>query len=187
MQQELLRFFAESIRQSCERRQMSLSPSTQEYLVSVLEKYVSADSLLVEFEQNGEMVRGFEPLTSKIQRASLLPEELKTIGEDCLFFVGVFYGFVRKDGEAHVGYYCDIGSNAYIRYSATRRGKDSALFREVAGKFPDIGRILGDTRLEGLTEEQLYNLVVLYDQTKDQRYADLLRAKGIFVGNKLDS
>lgn len=186
MQQELPRFFAESIQKSCERRRMILSSSTQAYLVSVLEKYVPLDSLLAEFEHNGEIVRGFEPLTFRIQRVSH-PEELRDIGEQCLFFVGFCYSFVRKEGKAHVNYYCDIGSSAYIRYCAFQRGKGFALFREVAEKFPDIGRVLGDTHLEGLTEEQLYNLVILYDQTKDQCYADLLRAKGIFVGNKLDS
>lgn len=183
--QELERFLTETIHHSCERRRLFLSLPTQEYVVALLEGFIKTESLITEFELNGEHMRGFEPITFKMQRAAADPKELKSVGDHCLIFVGVFYGFVQKHGDGHTQYYCETGRAAYDGYGAYQLRRnlqtEGYLFREIANKFPDVGKIIGDIELENISEEGLYRLLGLYETTKDKRYAEMLRAKGIFV------
>ncbi|HLC22620.1 MAG TPA: hypothetical protein VJJ79_02505 [Candidatus Nanoarchaeia archaeon] len=183
--QELERFLTETIHHSCERRKLSISLPTREYVVTLLEGIIKTDSLVTEFEWNREHMRGFEPITFKMQRAAADPKELKSVGDHCLIFVGFFYGFVQKQGDGQAKYYCETGQTAYAQYGAYQLHRNlqtqGFLFREMAKKFIDVGKIIGDIELENMDEKKLYRLLALYEATKDERYAEMLRTSGIFL------
>ncbi|MBU1111619.1 MAG: hypothetical protein ABH824_00590 [Nanoarchaeota archaeon] len=136
------------------------------YLTQMLAEFVRSESLFSEYRFEHVSGYGLEPITFQVQRVSVeRPYSLRELGDHCLFLVGYFYDFIRAWGNDNVNYHCSVGASSYNRYGSLFRNEPqiSNLFSEMALRFSDLGKVIGDLRLsEFNNDKKLFKLLERY-------------------------
>ena len=177
-------FFHEHVNESVERRKISLSDYGRIYLANMLTDYAASDKLFRAYEFEKIKGEGLVPITlqylSSFNSSNFQKRvKLKELADDCLFLVGYFYDFIRKDGKEQVKYHYYLGTTAYQslgNLTAARERNMSALFFELSDKFIDLSLIIGDMHIPSLKGEKLFETYKKWERTKDSRYLSLLTA-----------
>src|SRR3989344_123576 len=178
VREDLLSVLEQEVEQAIGRHKLALTPPAQQYLVEMLERFAENFGLHKDV--------WLTPVTFQYQRIN---DELnlaqrmqlqRDLGDHCLFLVGYFYDFVRKQGEGQVRYHAQIGSAAY-----QQTGKSPLV--EIGQKFSELYLIIGDLHLPSIKGKRLIEVYERWEETKDWYYASLLMGKGIvprsFKGN----
>ncbi|MEK6900206.1 MAG: hypothetical protein AABX05_03720 [Nanoarchaeota archaeon] len=176
-QEGLKDFLKESIDHSLARHKVDLSALAQEHVVAMLKEFSESEHLFVRSE-SGSARNVLEPITFQYQQiheqASFLArlEKQQQLGDHCLFLVGYFYDFVRRDGKSMIRYHARIGASAYEKTGIPP-------FTEMAKKFSDLCFVISDLHLPQLDEEGLMQVYNRWIITGDKYYKSLLTGKGI--------
>jgi len=186
--QELSHMVSEGV----ERRHLSVSPEAQAYVVGVLVSLTLADDIFTAREKpsvDGDTGRYIKPFTFQLQEAADRPYLFKGVGDRCLFVLGFAYDAIRMTGAPQVKFHSAVGRTAYGRYAhvvaqyqdhLVHSGRADPLFTELADSFDGLAAVVGDLHLKRLDDDQvLLDYYNRFRDTGDQRYAGLLKAKGI--------
>jgi hypothetical protein len=168
--------FHDLVRAAMAAQHVESSETTEFYLVQLLETFARPpeDDLLD------------RPLGLAYLEAFHLPApqrygKLKRVADTALFITGVFVDSLERS-LVGPGYYTALGRNAYARLSAqpSRTGL-AALFRELAGRFPEFVRVLTEISAQEFfrREQDTLRLYKRWFHTRGQREADLLVRRGI--------
>src|SRR3989344_6491499 len=178
LQEDLTSFLNQSIERAIERHKLELPPPAQQYLVEMLERFAEHFSLHKDLWLTPVTFQ-YQRINDELNRAQRMQLQ-RDLGDHCLFLVGYFYDFVRKQGEGQVRYHAQIGSAAY-----QQTGKIPYL--ELGEKFSELYLIIGDLHLPSIKGKRLIEVYERWEETKDWYYASLLMGKGIvprsFKGN----
>jgi hypothetical protein len=165
------------VRDAMTALQVESSETTEHYLVQLLEAFARP-------------ARGTNlldpPLAIDYLEAFHLPasqryEKLKRVADTALFITGVFVDSLERS-VVGPDYYAALGRNAYARLSAQPpRAGLATLFRELAGRFPDFVRVLGEISAQDLfrREQDTLRLYRRWLHTRGPRETDLLVRRGL--------
>jgi hypothetical protein len=124
---------------------------------------------------------GLEYLETFHLPASKRYETLKRVADTALFVTGVFIESLERS-LVGPGYYAALGRHAYARLSAqSSRTALAALFRELAGRFPEFVRVLTQISAHEIfrRDEDTVRVYKRWLHTRGQREADVLVRRGI--------
>ena len=162
-------FFSKTLELALARHGLEVSVSAHDYL----------SRMLAHFSEHFILEQGWmQPITIQYQQVIEQTKKLqrqqssRELGDHCLFLVGYFYDFVRRNGKGQVQYHADIGSSAY-----QQAGREP--YEELAKKFSDLYVVIGDLHLPQLDEQKTLEIYERWEKTKDRYYASLLLGKGI--------
>lgn len=177
--------FSDSLYHSVQSRNLDISSWAQEYVAGMLAVFVrSANLFESSLNKKGSLEHSIRPLALSYQEAQN-SEDLRRIGDKCLFLTGFLYDFVRRQGMPQVRYYGDVGSSAYIdfAYSIDKEHRDAKpLYFELARKFWDLSEIIHETRCaESYSSRTLFDILFKYTQERDPRHYDILLKCGFIV------
>jgi hypothetical protein len=172
----LTALFRDLVRSAMAVQQVRSSETTEFYLVQLLEGFARP--------ARGNLLD--PPLAVDYLEAFNLPavkryEKLKRVADTALFITGIFMESLER-GLVGPDYYTALGRNAYARLSAqSQRGPLSALFDELAGRFPEFVRVLTEISAQELfrREQDTLRLYKRWLHTRGRREADLLVRRGI--------
>lgn len=119
-----------------ERAHIHLSTDLESYLVFLLMRYTSHPELAAS-------VLGLEYLEGIQLRAS--PEQLKSVGDKCLLFAGLFPEHAHRR-RVDLQYYVQLGQSAFEVLSQERSCPIASLYTHLAAAFPELKLVLSHTR-----------------------------------------
>lgn len=161
-------FFTEIIGRAFDRHQAEVSKPARNYLVEMLQQFFYAplahdEPVTFQYQKNLEE-------TNRLRQQ----QQQRELGDHCLFLVGYFYDFVRREGLSNVHYYAQIGSAAY-------REAGRHPFTEMSREFETLYLVIGDLHLPELDNEK--KVMEIYERWLktggDKYYESLLLGKGI--------
>ena len=170
VREDLLSELEQDVEQAIGRHKLTLTPPAQQYLVEMLERFAENFGLYKDAWLTPVTFQ-YQRLNDELSRAQRMQLQ-QNLGDHCLFLVGYFYDFIRKQGEGQVRYHAQIGSAAY-----QRMGRNPYL--ELAQKFDNLYLIIGDLHLPQLDEKRTVEIYQRWEETRDRYYASLLAGKGI--------
>ncbi len=172
----LTEFFHDLVRAAMAAQRVASSEDTEFYLVQLLAAFARPD--------RGDLLD--PPLAIDYLEAAHLPPpqrygKLRRVGDTALFVSGVFVDSLDR-GAVGPDYYASLGRNAYAQLSAaSKREAASAPFEELADRFPEFVRVLGEISDQELFRRQ-QDTLRLYSRwlrTRGQREANLLVRRGL--------
>jgi hypothetical protein len=179
---ELRNFFFESLTDSFERRDMHTKGEVTVYLVGLLERFIDRDVLFSE--------GSLEPITFQRYHAQIEPvsleknNQLKSLGDHCLFLTGYFYDFIAKNGQDQVDYHYNVGASAYSELSNLANQR-TEIYCSLSDRFPDYCECIGDIRLHSLSDSKIIEDALNgWLSTGDQKYFNLLATRGLLIGGE---
>jgi hypothetical protein len=169
-------FFYDLVRAAMTAQQVESSETSESYLVGLLEAFARPG--------RGDLLD--PPLALDYLAAAHLPasqryEKLKRVADTALFVTGVFVDSLERSAVGP-DYYAALGRNAYAQLSAQpTRATLTALFGELARRFPDFARVLTEISAQELfrRDEDTLRLYKRWLHTRGRREADLLVRRGI--------
>lgn len=178
-------FIADAVK----NHQFDISPVTQYYLASMLNRFVRSENL---FQRTSlDSPRFLEPITFRYLQMENTTEmqnlQLQRLADECLFLVGFCYEFIEKEGAAAVNYHCNVGSSAYQRYGTRVKQMYpvGTVYEELAARFRDLSTVIWDLRLQQkYTPQQIRDVYLKYEHNPDFRYSAVLIAQGILPNSK---
>ena len=179
--------FREIIDRSAKRRFKEVSLATKDYLVRMLTSFARPEKLFKKYQFGSVSGYGLEPITFQLanclesESTSIHASRLRDLGDHCLFLTGYLYDFVRKRGKSQVEYHYQVGSSAYLQLGQSSQNN---LFTELGNRFVNFSTLIGDLHLPQLEGKKLFDLYGQWLETKDERYASLLRAKNFTLTDK---
>ncbi len=108
-----------------------LSVDTESYLVFTLMRFVARGRLA-----KTSLALGY--LAGLLQRGSARRQGLRDVGDQCLLYTGLFPDHALR-GSVPVGYYVNLGRNAYHHLSGEPKGD---LFRQLSRSFVEMMDVL---------------------------------------------
>lgn len=180
--------FADSLRVAVQSRKLDISTWAQDYVANMLAIFVRSANLFEHsLTEKGSVEHHLPPIAiSYLETQS--PEDLRRLGDRCLFLTGFLYDFIRCDGMPQVRYYGDIGSSAYLDFARSlKKHRDAKpLYYELAQKFWDLSEVIQGLRTaESYSRKELSDTLFKYTQEQDPRHADILFKCG-FVMSKTE-
>ena len=174
-------FFREQLEKALEHQRVATSAFTEFYLVNLLAGCVSGDPLPPPEPGYDEM-----PLAVLLARALQGSRRertrlLRALGDSALFTSG-FFADSLQGGLVNLGYYRDLGGQAYLRL-ARDEGPEwgGSVFSELAARFGQFEDVLSEvaesSRLVG--DRSILALYERWAQTGSRRAAALLAERGI--------
>ena len=152
---KLEQHFSHQISHSLHVNGVRTLPSTNQYLTSMLIKFVDSEKLFVDRE----------PLLIELMKSQKQPGKLHDIGDRCLFLTGYFYDSLRRMGKGGI--------------SKTRESRE--LYDALSGLFHPLSVAIGDLHLPLIGEKDTIELYSKWVQTHDSRYKHTLKRLGIQV------
>jgi len=178
VQENLNSALERDVQQAVKRHGLVITPPAQQYLVEMLERFAKYFGLYKDTWLTPITLQ-YHHINDELNNAQRMQLQ-RDLGDHCLFLVGYFYDFVRKQGEGQVRYHAQIGSAAY-----QQTGKSPLV--EIGQKFSELYLIIGDLHLPSIKGKRLIEVYERWEETKDWYYASLLMGKGIvprsFKGN----
>jgi len=184
--QSPVEFFRELVESAMQRQQLAARELTSFYVVNLLTGFVHLDRSSTAGDDGALGVRFVKALQAAGVRQR---DELRQVGDLSLFMAGFFSDSLTRS-LVDVGYYMQLGENAYG--SLARQG-DAAfgdVFDELSGKFAAFVDVLGEVSERSALSSNT-DLLRLYEKwlrTRSRRSGELLVARGIVpdpcVGNR---
>lgn len=175
-------FFREQLEKALEHQRVATSAFTEFYLVNLLAGCVGGDPLPPPEPGYDEMplalllARALE--SSRRDRTRLL----RALGDSALFTSGFFADRLNR-GLVDLGYYRNLGGQAYLRLARDDSGFEwsGSVFSELATRFSQFADVLAEvaesSRLVG--DRSILALYERWVQTGSRRAAALLAERGI--------
>lgn len=184
----LQEYFRTSIDTAIAEQGVAIDPHAAHYVVNMMTLFSRSERL---YEDDGETY-GIRPLALMLAEAADAPsceqrtQTLRRIGDTALFLAGFFLDSL-DDKPVDVGYYMQMGENAYGSLSEETRGTFHGnafadVYRELARKFRVLIDVLNDVRDNTGGTRAAANLVRTYElwqKTGSPRAERILRDKGI--------
>jgi hypothetical protein len=177
-------YFHELLTSSLGKQRVKTKPETEFYLVNLLSRFISTDSLY-QRDENGNHRE--EPLALMIKQAleTLEPRAqsamFRHIGDVSLYVAGYFQDSLSRK-LVDVDYYIDVGGSAY-KHAANRVAEDHqrSVFAELASKFSSFVEVLADVseKTVNRSEQDLLRLYDTWLKTRSERAAKALQEAGI--------
>ncbi len=177
-------FFIEQVDRAFQMRKMETIPIARQYLVDLLEHYVSAQNLFDSEDPSGKVRRTTLAemyLTAQQAPTSQRVELLKKLGDTSLYVSG-FFGDSLKRKVVDLDYYMDMGAVAYHSLSGfVNDDQFSELYKEFGGRFVEFVDILTYISNESLvrSNEDLLRLYDRYILTGSKLAEEQLLEKGV--------
>lgn len=170
-------YFSEIVAEALEKRNVQTPPMASNYLVHLLESYVTTDSL----HFKGTLAELF--LKSFHAEKSLQMDLWKKLGDTSLYISGFFGDSLRRK-VIDIDYYVDIGGMAYANLaSQVSDDLQSQVFREFSSRFVEFVDVLTyisqNTMIQ--TNQDLLRLYERYIATGSELAKDQLVEKGILT------
>lgn len=168
--------FRELVQRALTAQRVATGETTEAYLVALLATFIRPERTdLLD-----------PPLAIDYLQAAHLPgwqryEKLKRVADTALFVTGLFVDSLER---SMVGpeYYTALGRGAYAQLSTSAaRGALSPLFGELADRFRDFVRVLGEIAAQDLFpgDENVLRLYRRWLLTRGGREADVLVRRGL--------
>lgn len=174
-------FFREQLEKALEHQRVATSTFTEFYLVNLLAGCVAGDPLPAPEPGYDEM-----PLAVLLARALQASRRertrlLRALGDSALFTSG-FFADSLQGRPVNLGYYRDLGGQAYLRLARDEGLEWSgSVFSELAARFGQFADVLSEvaesSRLVG--DRSILALYERWAQTGSRRAAALLAQRGI--------
>lgn len=171
----LTALFRDLVRAAMAAQRVASSETTEYYLVQLLAAFVRPDraDLL-------DPPLAIQYLEALQRPASERYQRLRRVGDTALFLTGVFVDSLER---SLVGpkYYATLGRNAYARLSVDDRGALATSFEELAARFPDFVRVLGEIGDQELfrREQDTLRIYRRWLHTQGRREANVLVRRGL--------
>ena len=174
-------YFYELVCESLGKHQVSTSPETEVYLVNLLEKFMTTESL-----KN-------DPLALMIKEALEEPRReeqrrlFRQVGDLSLYVAGYFQDSLNRK-LVDVDYYIDMGGTAYRQVAARiDESFQRQVFGELAEKFGSLVDVLAgiSDKTHPKSEKDLLRLYELWVRTRSERAAKALQEAGIVPNDTL--
>src|SRR5690606_38989701 len=177
-------FFVDVVEEAVVVRNMKTFPLAQNYLVSILENYVTTTNLFDSQSENGKLTR--ETLAETFLKAqnanpNVKIELLKKLGDVSLYVSGFFSDSLNRK-IVDVDYYVDMGETAYgVLAAETREDTSKRVFSEFSKRFVEYVDLLTTISQKAFiqNDESLLRLYEKYLKTGSQLAKETLEAKGI--------
>lgn len=172
----LTAFFRDLVRAAMTAQRVASSETTEFYLVRLLEAFVRPDRAdLLDPPLAIEYLEALQ--TSAPERF----QKLRRVGDTALFLTGVFVDSLERSLVGPT-YYTMLGRNAYARLSVeAHRGGLATSFEELAHRFPDFVRVLGEIGDQELfrREQDTLRIYRRWLHTQGRREANVLVRRGL--------
>jgi hypothetical protein len=171
------KFFSEMVTSALEKRRLETTPLVQQYLIGLLESYVSSGNL------GSNQMLSEQLLLANQSEKTVRREMLKRLGDSSLYISG-FFGDSLKRKIIDIDYYADIGG---IAYSQLAKEFDSDLqsrvFNEFASRFLDYVDLLTYISQNSLVQsnQDLLRLYERYVKTGSEFAKEQLLEKGLLT------
>lgn len=187
-------YFRESLQHSLKSAGTSLSDTAQVYVVNLLTEFARSETAFAGTDRGETPV--FVELLARAQESE--PQEAlriyKHMGDSSLYLSGFFGESVEKKAVG-VDYYVSMGGTAYDAVARIMRptaATSSALFSELADRFPALVELLAAMSLHGDKTRKLDNAAVLglvdrYRRTGSKEILQALKAQGVVLRPGLDN
>lgn len=178
-------FFGEMVADAMKQRQVKTMPLVEQYLVNLLEFYITADNLYDSSDESGK--RKQETLAEMLLKAASTEESktkldlLKRLGDTSLYISG-FFGDSLKRKIVDIDYYADIGGTAYGSLASLQQSDiHGKVYSEIAHRFMDFVDVLTYISQQSLvqTNEDLLRLYDRYIATGSSLAREQLIEKGL--------
>lgn len=187
-------YFRETLQQSLKDGRVQLTETAQVYLVNLLTEFARSETAFAGTDRGDQPV--FVELLARAQESE--PQEAlriyKHMGDSSLYLSGFFGESVEKKAVS-VDYYVSMGGSAYDAVARMMRptaATSSALFAELAERFPDLVDLLAAMSLHGeksrkLNDASVLGLVDRYRRTGSREVLQALKAQGVVLRPGVDS
>ncbi|HEV7732221.1 MAG TPA: hypothetical protein VGR62_08685 [Candidatus Binatia bacterium] len=168
--------FRDLVRTAMASQRVASSETTEFYLVQLLEGFVRPD--------RADLLD--PPLAIEYLEALQLPasqrfSKLRRVGDTALFITGIFVDSLERSAVGPT-YYAMLGRNAYARLSVEpSRGALAPSFVELADRFPDFVRVLGEIGDQELfrSERDTLRVYKRWLHSQGRREANVLVRRGL--------
>ncbi len=177
-------WFREAVTELLSQRRLKVQEATEFYLVDLLTRFLERERLFT--EQADGTVR-VEPLALVLLKAlreadrRARSRELRRLGDTALFVSG-FFGDSLAGSPVDVDYYIAMGERAYGTLADSERARGQGdLYGELAERFGDFVDLFAELseRSSLGSNQALLRLYERFLQTRSERVADRLRARGV--------
>lgn len=187
-------YFRETLQKSLKESKTSLSETAQVYVVNLLTEFARSDHAFAGTDRGEGPV--FVELLARAQESE--PQEAlriyKHMGDSSLYLSGFFGESVENKGVG-VDYYVSMGGTAYDAVARMMRptaATSSALFAELADRFPSLVELLTAMSLHGeksrkLDDADVLVLVDRYRRTGSKEILQALKAQGVVLRPGLEN
>lgn len=171
-------FFRDLIRGAAHNQRVAMSEGTEHYLVGLLEYFARPDPSWHERPLALDYLESMRAGDSVV-RAGML----RRVGDTALFLSGVFMDHLERQIVSS-DYYISLGRSAYThlaRVPAASSVRPSAVYREMADRFPDLVNVLTDISFEQMfrSDRQMLRAYSRWLHTGNQRDARRLMRSGL--------
>ncbi len=186
-------YFRESLQQSLKESGTKLSETAQVYIVNLLAEFARSENVFAGTDRGERPV--LVELLARAQESD--PVEAlriyKHMGDSSLYLTG-FFKDSMADQAVSVDYYVSMGGTAYDAVARLMRptaATSSALFAELACRFPDLVELLCAMSLHGersrkLNDGAVLGLVDRYRRTGSREVLSALKSQGVVLRPGLD-
>lgn len=183
-------FFAEELKAVMQKRQLSVQPTSFEYLVDLMLRFLASENFFTKgtdgkLENNvlAEMYAQAVQGPPEVQKATL-----KRLGDVCLMVTGFFPDSLKRK-PVDVDYYCGMGGAAYWQLSCSFPTEGAPMFQELSKRFKTLSDVLCEmSERSGLQSNS--DLLRLYERwlyTGSDRLRTLLTEHGIATPVKTET
>lgn len=178
-------FFFEMVREILNKRNLQAQPQTEIYLVNLLQQFMNTENLFLR-DTEGHLKE--EPLVFMLKEAWEESEPqaqrllFRHVGDVSLYVAGYFQDSLERK-KIGVGYYIDVGENAYQQVASLAQEPQRPLYEELSNKFArfvDVLAEIGD-RTQLNSEKDLLRLYENWQRTQSDRAEKKLKEAGISV------
>jgi hypothetical protein len=185
-------YFRECLSTALKKTNVKITDTAQVYVVNLLAEFGRAENVYAGTDAGERPV--LVELLSRAHEAE--PQEAvriyKHMGDSSLYHSGFFKESVERHGR---DYYVSMGGSAYASVADLMRptaASSSALFMELADRFPALCDLLDAMSLHGASQPDVDNqkvlaLVARFERTGDRAVLDALKAQGIVMRPGVDA
>lgn len=182
-------YFATELRTALSHQNISVTPSSFQYLVDLLVRHIDSESFFTKTE-DGRLER---PVLAKLYEEYVTCGEdrrrhiLRRLGDICLMISGFFSDSLKRK-VVDLDYYLGVGGSAYLQLSHAEPAQ-SIVYRDLSTRFREFSSALGEiSERAGLQSNS--DLLRLYERwlyTGDERLKNLLSENGIHAPLNIDT
>jgi len=176
-------YFHELVLGALNKHKMKPLQETQLYLVNLLKQFISTENL---YNRTQDGSHQEQPLALLVKDALEEPSAemqrlmFRKVGDVSLYTSGFFQDRIHKKA-VDLDYYIEMGESAYKEVAAREDKVMRDIFEELSSHFPKFVGVLAhvsdQTTLK--TETNLLRIYELWERTKSERAAKILKDEGL--------